>query len=261
MFIEGSGNATDAEAGRADAIRAAEEGVVRRLGRPGAQRRLERGAQRPGHPVHRLLPDPGARAQHLHRSTASQDQVNIQLAEYITIRLAGNPAQHAGDEALQDTERVFGHLWLNSNPDSAAQRPASSSDLLGESGVDLAESVEFDIQRAAEQAAGHHHPAQGRRCHLRRSSRATRPPRRYFTEAATAAGLLPRVDHRRQRPDGHHGVRPHLRPGAVVPRLRHQHPVGPHQPGRRRSPGSGTTGTTARSRRPTRRSTCSSRSR
>jgi hypothetical protein len=152
VFIEGSGNATDAEAGRADAIRAAEEGVFAAWGGPALNAGWSEELNARGIVCLGCFPIPEPEP-NVFTVTASQDQVNIQLAEYIDVRLAGNPAQHAGDEALQDTERVFGHLWLNSNPDSAPNAQGFS-DLLGESGVDLAESIEFDIQRAAEQAAG-----------------------------------------------------------------------------------------------------------
>jgi hypothetical protein len=153
VFIEGSGNATDAEAGRADAIRAAEEGVFAAWGSPALNAGWSEELNARGIVCIACFPIPEPEP-NIFTVTAAQDQINIQLAEYISVRLAGNPAQHAGDEALQGEERVLGHLWLNSSPDSAPNAE-QFSDLLSESGVELAESIEFDIQRAQEQAAGH----------------------------------------------------------------------------------------------------------
>lgn len=152
VFIEGSGVATDAEAARADAIRAAEEGVFAAWGSPALNAGWSEELNARGIVCIGCFPIPEPEP-NIFTVTAAQDQINIQLAEYIDVRLAGNPAQHAGDEALQGQERVFGHLWLNSNPDSAPNAQ-QFSDLLSESGVELAESIEFDIQRAPEQAAG-----------------------------------------------------------------------------------------------------------
>ena len=66
------------------------------------------------------------------------------------------------------------------------------------------------------------------------------------------AGVLPRVGRRRAGAVGPHRVRPHLRPAAVGPRLR-RHPAGGRSDhaGERRRTTRSTSGSTARSRRPT----------
>lgn len=152
VFIEGSGTATDAEAGRADAIRAADAGVFAAWGGPALNAGWSEELHARGIPCIGCFPLPEPEP-YIFSVTASQDQINIQLAEYLSVRLAGNPAQHAGDPAFHETERVFGHLWLNSNPDSAPNAQ-EFRDLLAESGVELAESIEYDITRANEMAPG-----------------------------------------------------------------------------------------------------------
>lgn len=45
-------------------------------------------------------------------------QVRQHLGEYIGKRLSGRPAEHAGDEAMHDQERVFGLIYLETGPES-----------------------------------------------------------------------------------------------------------------------------------------------
>ncbi len=81
------------------------------------------------------------------------NQIQLHGAEFITKKLVGKPAEFAGDEAFQATERVFGHVYLTSSEES--ERNAESyRDLLSEGGVELAErlSYELDPGRLPEQA-------------------------------------------------------------------------------------------------------------
>ncbi len=80
-------------------------------------------------------------------------QSNLHGAEYISKKLAGNPAEFAGDEAITTQERVFGHVYITSSEES--ERNADNyRDLLSERGVELAErlSYELDPGRLPEQA-------------------------------------------------------------------------------------------------------------
>ncbi|WP_436795893.1 ABC transporter substrate-binding protein [Actinospongicola halichondriae] len=80
-------------------------------------------------------------------------QSNLHGAEYISKKLAGNPAEFAGDEAFQGAERVFGHVYLTSSEES--ERNAENyRDLLADRGVELAERLgyELDPGRLPEQA-------------------------------------------------------------------------------------------------------------
>jgi Periplasmic binding protein len=152
-FLRGSGNATDAEAARADAIRAAEEmGAFAVWGSPAlnagwSEELNARGVLCIGCFA---IPEPEPA---VFSTTASPDQTRVQLAEYIVKKLAGKPAVHAGDEAMRDQERVFAHLWIEASPDSAPNAQELRDDLASQ-GVDLVESIPFDIQRAGEQAPG-----------------------------------------------------------------------------------------------------------
>ena len=80
-------------------------------------------------------------------------QNNLHVAEYIGKRLAGEPAIHAGDEELQDQERVFGIVYLETGPQSAEQVDALE-DALNAEGVELAERVPYpspvDLQATAD---------------------------------------------------------------------------------------------------------------
>lgn len=92
------------------------------------------------------------RAPHLISIVAAGEQVNLHAANWIESTLAGKPAEHGG-EAVQGTERVFGHVYLRSTEESD-RNAAQLEDLLSERGVELAEqlSYELDPGRLPEQA-------------------------------------------------------------------------------------------------------------
>lgn len=94
-----------------------------------------------------------ARAPYLVSVTMAGEQSNLHGAEYISKKLAGKPAEFAGDEAFQTQERVFGHVYITSTEES--ERNAEQyRDLLAERDVELAErlSYELDPGRLPEQA-------------------------------------------------------------------------------------------------------------
>jgi hypothetical protein len=93
------------------------------------------------------------RAPYLYSITMSGKQVNIHASEYVGKKLAGKPAEFAGDEALQDKERVFGHIYIQSSEESDITA-AQFKDVLAEQDVELAEVLpyELDPARLAEQA-------------------------------------------------------------------------------------------------------------
>ncbi|MCC5951935.1 MAG: ABC transporter substrate-binding protein [Acidimicrobiia bacterium] len=69
-------------------------------------------------------------------------QAREHTAEYIGKRLAGEPAIHAGDEAMHDQERVFGLIYLDSGPGSGAV-VQGLEDALEPYGVELAVTASF----------------------------------------------------------------------------------------------------------------------
>ena len=85
---------------------------------------------------------------------ASGGQTRSQLAEYVLKKLAGKPAVHAGDAALQGVTRVFGHLYLQTAGGNQQQEAADFKALVVEGGSDIPEQVayELDPARIQEQA-------------------------------------------------------------------------------------------------------------
>lgn len=157
-ILVGSGTANDEVAARADAVRAADEmGAFAVVGGPVltsvfADELAAKGVIcvgcTAGNPEYFA-----ERAPYLYGPAINSDQVLIHLVEYIEKKLDGKPAAFAGDEALQDTERVLGYLWIESN-DTSAQQAQRFEDLLAEADIDLAESISYtlDPARLQEQA-------------------------------------------------------------------------------------------------------------
>lgn len=79
-------------------------------------------------------------------------QMNLHAAEFVSQKLAGEPAEHGGD-AVAGTERVFGHVYISSSEES--DRSARQfADMLSERDVDLAEQLSYQLDpgRLPEQA-------------------------------------------------------------------------------------------------------------
>lgn len=157
QFLDGSGTSQDEVAARADAVKAAEEmgafavwsGPV--LTSAFADELAARGVVCIGC----TGGDPdffNERAPHLYRSDANADQVGLHVVEYLKKKLDGKQAEFAGDD-LQDRERKFGYLWIESN-DSSAEQAETMEQRLADEGIELAESQAYtlDPARLQEQA-------------------------------------------------------------------------------------------------------------
>ncbi len=85
--------------------------------------------------------------------SSSTDQGRAHLVEWLSKQVAGRPAEFAGED-LQGEERVFGNLYVESDEDAAAQNEETQR-LLAEEGIELAESVPYQLDpaRLQEQAA------------------------------------------------------------------------------------------------------------
>jgi hypothetical protein len=153
-FLDGSGASTDAVAARADAVKAVEEmGAFAVWGGPVlASAWTEEIKARdvvclgcPGTPDNEPSAFP---------VTASAGQTRLVLAEYVEKKLAGKPAQFAGDEAMQTTERVFGQIYINTPGSGADQDAADFASALSDAGVTLAQQVPYELDpgRLQEQA-------------------------------------------------------------------------------------------------------------
>jgi hypothetical protein len=155
IFMDGSGTSDDQVAARADAVRADEEfdafavfgGPV--LANAWTEELNARDVICIGCPAV-VEPEPN-----VFGVLASSEQNRIHIAEYVRERLAGEPAEFAGDPAMQAQERVFGHLWIEANEESA-DSAAELRALLEEDGITLAEQQSYRLDPASlqEQAAG-----------------------------------------------------------------------------------------------------------
>jgi hypothetical protein len=155
IFMDGSGTSDDQVAARADAVRADEEfeafavfgGPV--LANAWTEELNARDVICIGCPAV-VEPEPN-----VFGILASSEQNRLQIVEYVSERLAGRPAEFAGDEAMRTQERVFGHLYIEANEES----PESAADLrarLEAEGITLAEQLPYTLDPATlqEQAAG-----------------------------------------------------------------------------------------------------------
>ncbi|MEM7140003.1 MAG: hypothetical protein AAF548_03160 [Actinomycetota bacterium] len=75
------------------------------------------------------------------------EQLDLLVAEYVGKRLAGDPAIHAGDESMHETERVFGRVWTTTGEGSeiANARFEANLDVYG---VEIAESQSYVLDPA-----------------------------------------------------------------------------------------------------------------
>src|SRR5690606_8481563 len=125
IVYEGTGNAIDEVAARADAVKIAQEiqpfavweGPL--LTDAFADELAAQGILNIGLAGGGFQPDYYAeRSPYLIQVGQSPGQNRVHLAEYIGKRLAGDPAVHAGDEAFHDQERKFGLIYLTTGPQS-----------------------------------------------------------------------------------------------------------------------------------------------
>jgi len=77
--------------------------------------------------------------------TPSTEETNLQVAEYVTKKLNGKPAQFAGDAAFKTKTRTFGHVFQNSPGSGAEQDAATLKDNLAKGGVTLTEQISYSL--------------------------------------------------------------------------------------------------------------------
>jgi hypothetical protein len=106
-----------------------------------------------GVPCIGCFPLPSPEPPEVFATLPSADQNNLILSEYIVKKLAGKPAAFAGDEALQSTERVLGHLYIEPG-ENDRDEAARLEGLLEDGGTRFAElqSYALDPARLQEQA-------------------------------------------------------------------------------------------------------------
>jgi len=144
-FLHGSGTADSEVQARADAVKAVEElGAFAVWGGPilspaWTEEIKARGVICLGCPG---IKEP---APVVFPITPSNEQTNIQVAEYVSKKLSGKPAQFAGDDAFKTKTRTFGHVYQNSPGSGAEQDAAAFKQELSEAGVTLTEQVSYSL--------------------------------------------------------------------------------------------------------------------
>lgn len=157
--IEASGSSSDDAAARADAIKAAEDiGAFAVVGGPGqtnafADELAARGvlclctASQPIENYEEWAP-------YVWGGLMASTQAYTHRADYITERLAGQPAEYAGDAALHDQERTFGIVYYETADGAYESGVDFFEERLAESGVELTERIPYilDLAQAQEEA-------------------------------------------------------------------------------------------------------------
>ena len=153
VVVEGSGTIVDAAAARADAVKIAEDiepfmvwgGPL--LTGAFAEELAARGIPcmscGPSQEIQFYVDNPMLN----YGIGKSGQQLNLLVAEYIGKRIAGDPAIHAGDEAMRERTRTFGRIWLESSPASAELNQVFE-DTLAEFDVEVTESQSYLLDPA-----------------------------------------------------------------------------------------------------------------
>jgi hypothetical protein len=154
-FLDGSGLSQDEVQARADAVKAIEEldafavwsGPV--LSNAWTEEIKARGGV--------CLGCPGLRdaAPSAFTITPTASQIRQHFVEYLSKKLAGKPAEHAGDESMRDKERVFGQLYIDTGSQDIQDGLTETQELLDAAGIEFVEKIgyELDPGTLAEQAS------------------------------------------------------------------------------------------------------------
>jgi hypothetical protein len=81
----------------------------------------------------------------------SAAQNRAMIIEYVSEKLAGKPAEFAGDESMHDKERVFGHLLVDTGSEESRDNAQRMLDGMAEAGVDITEQVGYELDPGAMQ--------------------------------------------------------------------------------------------------------------
>lgn len=156
QFYESDGIALDAAVARADAVKIAEEidpFIV--LGGPALTTAFGEELNARGIMCYgcgggtreEILEVRNADAPLYYGGGMDNEQARIHNVEVLTKQVAGKPAAHAGDPAMQTQERVFGYLYIETSEDSATSA-RGYRDALAEQGVELAVMVPYVLDPA-----------------------------------------------------------------------------------------------------------------
>ncbi|MGH9275914.1 MAG: hypothetical protein ACRDZU_14815 [Acidimicrobiales bacterium] len=154
-FLDGSGLSQDEVQARADAVKAMEElGAFAVWGGPVLSNAWTEEIKARGGVC---LGCPGLRdaAPSVFTITPTASQIRQHFVEYLSKKLAGKPAEHAGDESMHSTERVFGQLYIDTGSQDVQDGLAETQELLDAAGIEFVEKIgyELDPGTLAEQAS------------------------------------------------------------------------------------------------------------
>ena len=263
VTFEGTGNAIDEVAARADAARdRAGVQAVRGVRRPGAHQCVRRrvGSAR-GH-LHRLHARPAAGVLQRPRSVRVGSR-RQPAAEAATCRRVPDQADHREERRAtaatrsKDQPRKFGLLYLENSGAAKDLADTFAADMEA-AGSPFAEVVAYQLDPATIQATASQVITKMKAAGVTTIVFNGDPVApRDFTKEATAQEYFPEWVVVGQHAGRHQRVRPHVRPGAVEARVRRHAARCPHadRPVGYRS--TSTSGSTASSRPPTDRSVCS----
>jgi hypothetical protein len=153
ILVEGSGTITDEAAARADAVKIAEDIepfmvwggplLTNAFADELAARDIPCMSCGPSQDIQFYIDNPMLN----YSIDKSGQQLNLLVAEYIAKRLAGDPAIHAGDEAMHDQERTFGRIWIESSA-ASVELNEQFEETLGGLGVEITESQSYVLDPA-----------------------------------------------------------------------------------------------------------------
>lgn len=154
-FMTGSGTSTDEVAARADAVKAMEEmEAFAVLGGPVLSNAWTEEVKARGGVC---IGCPGLRdaAPSVFGIIPSASQTRHMWIDYVGTKLAGRPAEHAGDEAMHGTERVFGQLYIDTGSADVQEGLDEQDELVADAGFEVVERIGYELNPGtlAEQAS------------------------------------------------------------------------------------------------------------
>ncbi|MFP5256518.1 MAG: hypothetical protein ACLGI8_11805 [Acidimicrobiia bacterium] len=154
-FMTGSGTSTDEVAARADAVKAMEElGAFAVWGGPVLSNAWTEEIKARGGVC---IGCPGLRdaAPSVFGIVPSAQQTRQAWIDWVGQKLAGKPAEYAGDESMHGTERVFGQLYIDTGSADVQEGLDEQDELVAEAGFEITERVGYELNPGtlAEQAS------------------------------------------------------------------------------------------------------------
>jgi hypothetical protein len=147
-FLVGSGNIADEVSARADAVKAMEEmEAFAVLNGPDLSNAWTQEIQARGG-VCISCPAIGDPAPNVFGIAPSAAQNRAAFIDYASKVLVDSTAEHAGDESMHDTDRVFGHLYIDTGSEESRSNAQKMKSGLEDVGIEVAEQVGYALDPA-----------------------------------------------------------------------------------------------------------------